>query len=130
MFKTEPTIRAGPEPDTATLLQVSVAERPQAWWQHAGGAVLTQRTAALGPEAAPRCMVSRRALRREYETLYLRRRSLLAWVHDVLRGRPWAAREELMMAESKLSDAEIAQFRWWAWARRCRRRNQVLSCRH
>ena len=100
-------------------------ENPQQWWQHAGRAVLTERSQTLGSESSRWGLTNRRYYRRLYQLYYLRHRSYLFWLVDALRGNPHASRDALMHLESELGDGEIAQFRWWAWASQ-KSRGQVL----
>ena len=71
-------------------------------------------------EGASRGMLERRALRQEHERLYLRQRVLHWRMALMLCGRLGTQRRALQKLESRLSDEEAAQFRWWAWAKRRR----------
>lgn len=115
-----------PELAVASVLQVSVDENPHMWWQHAGRAVLTERTHAVGPENSRWGLTHRRYYRRMYHTYYLRYRSYLLWLLDAVCGNPRASWDALMQLESQLGEGEIAQFRWWAWASQQTRRQVRL----
>lgn len=103
---------------------MSVDANPQAWWQHAGRAVLSERALALGSESSRCDSRHRREFRQLYNRFYLRRRSLLSWLLDMMQGNPHATRDALLHLEAQLGESEIAQFRWWAWAAQ-KRRSQV-----
>lgn len=98
------------------LVQVSVDENPYLWWQHAGQAVLSERSLTLGPENSRLGLTHRRYYRQLYRLYYLRHRSLLYWLLDLLTGCPNFSRDALVQLEAQLGDSEIAQFRWWVWA--------------
>ena len=99
---------------------------PQLWWQHAGRAVLTERSLALGTELSRWGTTQRRQLRQVYQRLYLSKRSRLYWLWSVACGNPSLLRQQLEELEASLGDGEIAQFRWWAWASQQQRFGQVL----
>ena len=91
-------------------------EKPNLWWQHAGRAVLSERSETLGSEASRWGLAHRRYYRRLYSMYYLRHRSCLYWLLELLSGCPNASRDALIQLEAQLGDGEIAQFRWWVWA--------------
>lgn len=97
-------------------MQVSVDENPYLWWQHAGQAVLGERSLTLAAETSRWGLKHRRYYRQLYCMYYLRHRSWLYWLLDLLSGCPNASREALVQLEAQLGDGEIAQFRWWVWA--------------
>lgn len=95
---------------------MSVDEKPNLWWQHAGRAVLGERSEILGSEISRWGLAHRRYYRQLYSMYYIRNRSRLQWMTDLLRGCPNFSRDALIQLESQLGDGEIAQFRWWVWA--------------
>ncbi|KAK9808775.1 hypothetical protein WJX72_003363 [[Myrmecia] bisecta] len=104
--------------------QVAVDVAPQLWWQHAGRAVLGERAALLGNEPA-KGTTHRHRLRQEYQQLYLHRRSRLRRLRHLLSGEAAQKWRRLKELEARLSDAEIGQFRWWAWAEQYKTRHKV-----
>ena len=89
---------------------------PYLWWQHAGQAVLGERSLTLAAETSRWGLKHRRYYRQLYCMYYLRHRSRLHWLLDLLSGCPNASRDALVQLEAQLGDGEIAQFRWWVWA--------------
>lgn len=103
-------------------------ENPYLWWQHAGQAVLGERSLTLATETSRWGLRHRRYYRQLYCLYYLRHRSWLYWLLDLLSGCPNASRDALVQLEAQLGDGEIAQFRWWVWASQwaaLRRRGRV-----
>ncbi|KAL0042783.1 hypothetical protein WJX79_011021 [Trebouxia sp. C0005] len=105
--------------------QVAVSTAPQSWWQHAVHAVLREREHLQGSDHAQMACVARRHLRIEYCKVYKRHIRSTSWfgrVLGVLLLRQGVGKQ-LLQLENRLSDGEVAQFRWWTWAtwyKRCR----------
>ena len=97
-------------------MQVSVDQNPYLWWQHAGNAVLRERSHTLGAENSRWGLTHRRYYRQLYRLYYQRHRSRLYWLLDLFSGCPSASKVALQQLEAQLGDGEIAQFRWWVWA--------------
>lgn len=94
-------------------MQVPVAVSPQLWWQHAGRIVLQERAALRKPTTSGVGSHSKRQ-RSEYIRLYLHQRSKLRWLWNSLRLLAGRARHDLGHLEARLSDVDIARYRWWA----------------
>ena len=99
-----------------TSVKVRVDDRPQLWWQHAGRSVLQERAKLLGGPCTNTILANRRRVRQTYQMYYSRYRSPLYRIMDTICGTPNFARDALQSLENQLSDADIAQFRWWYWA--------------
>jgi hypothetical protein len=119
-----------------TAVQVPIAISPKLWWQHAGRIVLQERAALRKPLISG---LGRRTehQRSEYIRLYLRQRSKLRWLWNVLHVIAGGGGRGLGRLEAGLSDVDIARYRWWAmilssrpWSLKVRRWAGIRVGRH